>query len=274
LGDSGVTPRALVCGWFAITPLMSSLAAVNEIPADLPHEEFNRALVRDVQEISKVFDEWEAEEHERMEAWYNEEKRAAPKVNVGDLVLLAKGNPEKLTGGKLMPRADGPYEVKQMPNSHTVVLVDPESGKLILEGRPQTTARCILFRFPKHLLVPLRGRDEEGDSEYKLTMSDEDISVLQIGDLVSYIVDDDGDEHVGLLLIEGLHLAQHQVTGRELEAPGPGAWSQRTWAITLENGVPKRGMVPYAKVLAKVELENNRLTGGSLETLRARGVAV
>jgi len=77
LGDSGVTPRALVCGWFAITPLMSSLAAVNEIPADLPHEEFNRALVRDVQEISKVFDEWEAEEHERMEAWYNEEKRAA-----------------------------------------------------------------------------------------------------------------------------------------------------------------------------------------------------
>ena len=61
-------------------------------------------------------------------------------ISMADMVMLSKGDPEKLTGGKLMPRADGPYVILEARGAHNVVLGDPKTKEPILGGKAQTTA--------------------------------------------------------------------------------------------------------------------------------------
>ena len=275
MGDSGITPRSLVNGWYSITPLMSALAAATQIPADLPYEEHVKGLLADTIEICSEFDRWEADERDRMEAWYNEGRRATRlKFKKGDLILLAKGNPERLTGGKLMPQADGPYEITEMKGEHNATLVHSISGEKILEGRPQTTARFVYFGFPKELIVPQPGLDKPAEYEFGSGMSEEELQNIFPGDVVAYVIEKEGEELVGLLLCEGKQEAQKMMSGKDLVAPGPGSWGQRIWQLQTDEGVERRNQISYSDLLCRIELQNNRLANGSLDALRTKGVAV
>ena len=75
-------------------------------------------------------------------------------IKEGVLVMLTKGSPERQTGGKLMPRADGPYLVWKLTSPHNAVLADTFTKSPLYEGRPQATSRMVLFHFPTSLIVP------------------------------------------------------------------------------------------------------------------------
>jgi hypothetical protein len=62
IGRSGCTPRSVVMGWFNVTSLQSALALVEEIPPDLPHEDWVRSLITDHRELAQKWEEWREEQ--------------------------------------------------------------------------------------------------------------------------------------------------------------------------------------------------------------------
>ena len=123
--------------------MQSALALIEEIPPDLPYNEWVRELISDHQELAHMWDEWSAEVEAKEEEYYNERQVRGAQAKVGDLVLLQKAETERRAGGKLLPRADGPYEVATKPSEHTVTLTCPFTHRPVLEGRSQPVARCI-----------------------------------------------------------------------------------------------------------------------------------
>jgi len=270
IGKSGVTPRAIIAGWFSVTPLQSALGMVEQIPADMPINQFVRDLVRDHQEIAERWEEWRQQCEEKEKEQYNEREARGRSIEVGELVLLQKGEIERNAGGKTLPKADGPYEVLSKPSDRTAVLGDPFSKAPILDGRSQTVARLVRFEFPKSLLQPTKKEKEEEGIGARYSMSEAESKLLQPNDVV---VHEEGED-AALLVVDFVHQEQKHVTGRKLTASGPGAWSQRVWKVEVTADSTVRGQVTFAQLLCRVELEQNKLTAGSLELMKKTGVIV
>ena len=272
IGTSGCTPRSIVSGWFNVTPLQSALSLVREIPPDLPFSDWVRDLVADHIRLADSWDVWRAEQDAKEEEAFNEREVRGRNFQVGELVLLQKGSLERRAGGKLLPRADGPYLVVEKPNEHTAVLGDPFTKTPVLEGRGQAVSRLIRFNFPVELLSPTE--EERKDTEQLTatiqTLGDEEAARLVEGDIVAYVV---GDQ-AGLLVVDETHKEQALVSGRKLAPTGPGSWSQRTWQIEQRGGSAVRGQEAYRDLLCLVELEEGKLTPASVESLRSSGVVL
>jgi transposase InsO family protein len=274
IGRSGCTPRGLVNGWFNVTSLQSALALVEEIPPDLPHDEFVRELIKDHQDLAQRWDEWRADEEAKEEAYYNEKQVRGHQVKVGDLVMLAKGETERRAGGKLPPKADGPFEVASKPNEHTVTLKRPQTGEPVLGGRPMPASRIILFRFPKELMQPV-GAEERAEAEEGLTrMREAEAALLQVNDVVCYETSLADGTGAALLIVDAVHGEQKAVSGRKLRAVGQGPWKERVWQVDAGAEALERGQVGFADLLCRVELENSKLSGGSVEAMRNSGVVL
>ena len=93
----------------------------------------------------------------------------------------------------------------------------------ILDGRPQTVARLIRFRFPKELLQP--GDDDERQllDPSQRSMPVSEVQLLQQNDVVAFTEDEDA----ALLIVDSVHLEQGRISGRQLEPTGEGPWPQQ-----------------------------------------------
>ncbi len=60
IGKSGCTPRSVVQGWYSVTPLQSALGLIEQIPPDLPYNEWVRSLVSDHLDLAAKWEEWRA----------------------------------------------------------------------------------------------------------------------------------------------------------------------------------------------------------------------
>lgn len=269
LGGSGLTPRAIANAWFATTPLQSALGAVEEIPRDLPYHEFLVSLVADFHVLNEEWQSWELEADRKAEEWYNEQKRSGRGFKEGELVLLAKGELERKAGGKLLPRADGPYAIATLPSEHVATLEDPFSKRPVYDGRPQSTSRLVHFMFPRAALVPTDSERRDAELvEFGEVMPAGEAELLQEKDVVAV---KDGDSAF-LIVVDSNHNAQREVTGRRLTATGSGAWAGRVWVVdptVAETGLSRE---KYEDLLCVVELENARLTPGSIETMRKKAI--
>jgi len=276
IGKSGFTPRSLVAGWFGVTPLQSALAMIGEIPSDLPYDEWVRNLVADHQELATAWDEWRAEAEAKEDEYYNERMVCGRQIEVGELVLLQKAETERRAGGKLLEKADGPYEVVKKPSPHTAMLAEPYSKEVVLEGRPMPVARLIRWAFPKELPKPTAAELESGDADYARRMTRAEILLLQPNDLVCAAVEDkdaDGDDCATVVMVDAVHMEQERVSGRRMEPQGTGPWAQRLWALARNaDGSDGVTQVPFKDLLAQVELEAGHLTGASAEMLKKVGV--
>ena len=275
IGDSGYTPRSLCNAWFAVTPLQSALAALSAIPLDLAYDEYNRSTIADFQSVLEHFDEWEGDKEEKEAQQYNEARVTGPPIEEGVLVMLTKGSPERQTGGKLMPRADGPYLVHKLTSPHNAILANPFTKALLYEGRPQATSRMILFHFPIELLVPTGSEAQDFTNlDFEARMPLQEVSALLLGDFVAYELGDAGEETVTLGVVDGIHNEQSLVIVRCVAPSGPGPWQRKIWSLAQRDGAPDKDQVSYEKLVARCELENNRLTNASVDLLRSRGVAI
>jgi hypothetical protein len=275
IGDSGFSPRALCNAWFAVTPLQSSLQAVEAIPLDLVYDEWLRSMLTDFKDIARDFDLWESEREDKQAELYNETRVRGPTIEAGSLVLLAKGNSERASGGKLLPRADGPYLVKEKVGDHSVILTELGSGRSIYEGRPQATSRCIHFEFPASLVVPTDAEKLDPRSvDFVSRMPQPEIDALHPGDILAVEVGDVGDESVRMVSLEVMHANQSLCTTRGMVAAGPGPWHHRTWALEMKDGATVQEQHALERLISRVELEGNRLSSASVDLLRSRGVSI
>lgn len=275
LGASGVTPRALCNAWYGVTPLQSSLAALDSTPLDLIHDDWLKEKLRDHQQLNREFDTWEAELEEQNADRYNEQKVRGPPVQVGTLVLLVKGNPELTTGRKLLPKADGPYLVLEKPSEHQVVLGELGTKVPIYGGRPQSTSRCIHFHFPASLVMPTSAEQlDPTQLEFEFRMPDSEVAELIVGDMIAVEVGGLGAEEVRLGLLDAVHQGQGLVSLRGMVASGPGPWHQRLWSLELRDGAAVLEQHAVGKLISRVGMEANRLTPGSVESSRQRGVGI
>ena len=262
-------------GWFNVTSLQSALALVEEIPPDLPHEDWVRSLITDHRELAQKWEEWREEQDAKEDSYYNERQVRGQQVKEGDLVLLHKAELERKAGSKLLPRADGPYEVASKPNEHTVTLKDPRSGAPVLEGRPQPVNRIIQFHFPKELMQPVGSeRDSEELEHDVMKMTEAEALLLHGNDVVCYEEEEDGEASAGLIIVDAIHADQRAVSGRALRAVGQGPWKDRTWQIDVTAYQAHRAQVGFGRLLCRVELENAKLSGGSVESMRKSGVVL
>ena len=277
IGKSGCTPRSIIAGWFNVTPLQSALSLLEEIPPDLPFSDWVRQLVSGHQTLSQQWEEWTAECDAKEEEYYNERNVRGQQIKVGELVLLQKAEGERRSGGKLLPRADGPYQVLSRPSEHTATLGDPWTAAPILEGRTMPVARCIRFDFPRELLQPAAA--EMGDAEQVengLRLSESEFGLLQQNEVVCYGVDGDDEEgtSAALVIVDMVHPEQQRVSGRRLKAQGSGPWRERLWQVDAAQGEGSTVHLPKTDLLCVVELQDAKLTAGSIEAMRKVGVVL
>lgn len=262
-------------GWYNVTSLQSALALVEEVPPDLPFDEFCRELVKDHLDLAQKWETWREEVEAMEEQYYNERHVRGKQVFVGDLVLLQKGSGERSSGGKLLPRADGPYEVDVKPSDHTAKLKTPRGGTPVLEGRPQPMARIIPFAFPKALMQPAGSELQDKEmTETTMVMTEAQILLLQANDVVCYAAEDSEGPGAGLIIVDAVHSEQQRVSGRKLKAQGPGPWKDRVWQVEVVAETAEKAHLPFADLLCQVELEGAKLTQGSHEAMRKSGVVL
>ena len=102
-------------------------------------------------------------------------------------------------------------------------------------------------------------------------MKREEILLLKDDDTVVY---QEGGK-VGLLAIDAVHEEQSRVSGRRLEsAQSRGAWHWRDWRVENKDGAPVRGQDNVSDLLCAIELQDGRLTPGSVEQMRKAGIMV
>ena len=107
------------------------------------------------------------------------------------------------------------------------------------------------------------------DPEMRMPLSES--SALQLRGFVAFQI---GEETITLAVIDAIHLEQSLVTVRVMVPAGPGPWQGKTWSLDLKGGTPNKDQVETSKLIARVELEGNRLTTATVELLRPRGVAI
>ena len=149
-GGSGLTPRGVVNGWFNVTPLASATGQLAELSPDLCYDEWVREMVQEhltlAQELDEVLDQ-----SETVREAYANETRKGPRIQVGNLVFLRKGQMERAATAvslKLLSKCDGPYVVAEMPTEQNAVLTDPLTEERIdacSHGRTVAVDRLVLY---------------------------------------------------------------------------------------------------------------------------------
>ena len=138
-------------------------------------------------------------------------------------------------------------------------------------------ARCIRFDFPRELLQPAAA--EMGDAEQVengLRLSESEFGLLQQNEVVCYGVDGDDEEgtSAALVIVDMVHPEQKRVSGRRLKAQGSGPWRERLWQVDAAQGEGSTVHLPKTDLLCVVELQDAKLTAGSIEAMRKVGVVL
>ncbi len=105
-------------------------------------------------------------------------------------------------------------------------------------------------------------------------MSKQEVESLEVGDSVAVEVGDAGEGEVSLGVLESKHEAQASVVCKNLAASGPGPWIAKIWGLEHRGGAVVKTHHPLDRIIARVEMQNNRLSPGSVELLRSRGVGI
>ena len=260
-GNSGLTPRGVVYGWFNVTPLSSALGVVQELPTELAYDSWVKEMVTEhvklCQELEEVMDQSELTRDA-----YADEVRKGPRISVGQLVFLRKGHVERSTTAtsvKLLSKCDGPYLVMEMPTPQNAILGDPFTQQRIdacSGGRAVAVDRLVLY--PVDL-------DELPREDSVLPASE--LAGLQRNDVVAVVGDED---MVYLAQVELNHPNQSALSVFPMESVGQSRVRDRQWRLLSE-----AQMVGYTEVVTRVDLEpTGVLSTASVEELLARGIAI
>ena len=117
-------------------------------------------------------------------------------------------------------------------------------------------------------------RLKTGDLECEVQMPRAEIDQLQKGDLLAIEVGEAGEEEVRNAALEFLHKGQSLVAVFAMAPVGLGTWAQKTWSLEQREGTAVTEQHSFSRHIARVELDRGRLSCGSLELLRRRGVGV
>ena len=178
-GDSGLTPRGVVNGWFNVTPLANATGQIAEIPAELCYEHWVREMVGEHLDLSKELDEV-MEHNEVVRGAYANETRKRPRIEVGNLVFLRKGHVEKVATAmsfKLLAKCDGPYQVSEIPSEQNAILVDP-----LIKQRVEACSNGRTVAVDRLILYPVRKEDLPRSEE---PVPDSTLVVLNKNDIMA-----------------------------------------------------------------------------------------
>jgi len=260
-GDSSLTPRGVVQGWFNVTPLSAALGILEEIPENLPYDEWIKEMVSEHIKLSKELEEV-MEENELARAAYANETRKGPKISVGQLVFLRKGHIERAAVAmslKLLSKCDGPYLVLEMPTEQNAVLGDPFTRERIdVCSGNRTVAVDRLVLYP----VALEDLPRE-----EVLMPSAEIAALRRGDVVAVAGE---DQTMYLAQVDENHVEQQMLGVFPMESLGRGRLRDRQWKLLAD-----ARMVGYGEVVTRIDLEpTGVIATTSLEELVARGVDI
>ena len=77
-----------------------------------------------------------------------------------------------------------------------------------------------------------------------------------------------------LVVIDAVHAEQQRVSGRKLVAMGQGPWRERLWQVDVSCGAAVAVQLSWKQLLCNVELEQGKLSGGSIDAMKKVGVVV
>jgi len=263
-GESGLTPRGVVNGWFNVTPLASATGQVAELPEDLAYDHWVKEMVKEHLQLSRELDEV-MEHNEEVRDAYANEVRKGPKIEVGNLVFLRKGHVERAATAvsfKLLAKCDGPYLVAEMPSDQNAVLTDPlteERIEVCRHGKTVAVDRLVLY--------PVRREDLPRVEE-----SPPDAALVALGrnDVIAIQEEVDGEESILLAQVDENHVQQQLLGVYPMESVGRMRLRDRQWKLMRE-----ARMVGYAEVVSQIFLEpTGVLSVASIEDLLARGIVV
>lgn len=256
-GDSGLTPRGVVNGWFNVTPLSSATGQVAELPQDLAYDEWIKETVREHLTLSKELDEV-MDHNEEVRNAYANETRKGPRVTVGQVVFLRKGHIERTSTAvslKLLAKCDGPYLVSEMPSDQNAVLVDP-----VTEDRIESCKHGRTVAVDRSIIYPVNREDLQAPEE---PIPDAAVIALERSDVV-------GQEGIVLCQIDENHPQQQLLGVYPMESVGRMRVRDRQWKLT---NVAR--MAGYGEVVCRITLEpTGVLSTASVEELLARGIAL
>jgi hypothetical protein len=253
IAGSECTPFSCWHGFFGNSPLQSALTALEQIPQELPLEDWVRQLVRDSQEI--LASSGAALAKAAADRLTARESHAHPRsVTVGDLVMVERAFFEKDLK-RLVSNCDGPFQVVTC-DDFGAVLADPVTQVECFRGERIALERIIVFHYPVedldagNVLVP---------EEHEYVVGE--MVAFQAAKLKHCLL----GKVMRVLDAEGILRVQRWKVPLG-EAFGPLA--RRVWSVMQENetDIKKELCVP-------VELdEHNVLTAESVEKILAAGL--
>jgi len=263
-GDSGLTPRGVVNGWFNVTPLANATGQIAEIPAELCYEHWVREMVGEHLDLSKELDEV-MEHNEVVRGAYANETRKGPRIEVGNLVFLRKGHVEKAATAmsfKLLSKCDGPYQVSEMPSEQNAILVDP-----LTEQRVEACSNGRTVAVDRLILYPVRKEDLPRTEE---PVPDSTLVVLNKNDIIAVTEENEESGSIFLAQLNEKHAQQQNLGVYPMESVGRTKLRDRPWKL-----MPEARRVGYSEVVCRIFLEpTGVLTTGSVEELMLRGIAI
>ena len=169
--------------------------------------------------------------------------------------------------GQILPQCDGPFVIAKISSPHTVVLADPHSGDLYLNGRPQSVTRIVRFDFPVEYatneLVGLKAPEEV-------------VLSLKLGDFVAVAPKTSQYHRIHVGRVERTYPEQQLAEVALYHVPSSyrfGPWENRHWELwTDSSGALKRETVTSSEVICLVNLVEGALSQESLEKLTAAGI--
>ena len=120
---NGISPYALVHGFFGATPLATTLGALASIPADLPVTSWMRSVRAAFGLLNEEYQQGKSLE-DSLHKFANESIRPRT-FKVGDYVLVF--TPDKSAGYKMRSRGTGPFIITTATPNY-VHLQDPFTG--------------------------------------------------------------------------------------------------------------------------------------------------
>jgi len=262
---TGHTPYQAVHGFYGSTALSTALGAIQEIPEDLIYNDWLQGIVAECKSIGqKITDHWEHEATVR--ARKHGERKHEASFQEQDLVLIQKPFFERGTGS-ILPQCDGPFVVSRTPTAHTVILEDPLTGDLYLDGKPVSVARLIRYHFPL---------DWAGPEAHELNDQVGDLSNLRVGDHIAVEPKVLTGKRIHVARVERVYVEQGLLQVVLYHVPQHarfGPWQRRPWEIRHEGGRDRSEVITASEVVCKVELKNQALTQESLERLALHGIA-
>ena len=146
LYKTGITPYALVHGFWGGSALDASFARIKEVLPGTAHDEWIRDLIvatnllaEELHQVQTDLDERAAQDHA--------DTNAQHPIDPGNLVFVERGTIDRLTGPTLARRSSGPYRVLEV-DSHGAVLGDAITSWPTFRGSRIALKRLVPYYFP------------------------------------------------------------------------------------------------------------------------------